>query len=274
MRHDNTTSVKRPRHRTYAAAAAIGAVYLLATTAAALAQDDAGEAAGSASRSVLQIIQAGGVVGYAIMLLSVVGIALVIDAFFRLRQERLVPPALTQQITDLSQRGRFTEVLEVCRSQDNLLARILASALPEGHWGVDAVREAVQQEGEKQVTALRQRVGYIGLIAAIAPLLGLLGTVVGMIRSFQVLGAAQGAARPDELAVGISEALVTTCMGLILAMPLLFFHAYLRDRVTRIGQDASGVCERMLRIMDVVVRQRQGQARPQSPNPPAASQSA
>ena len=81
-----------------------------------------------------------------------------------------------------------------------------------------------------------------------------------MIGSFNVLGAHKGAARPDQLAVGISEALVTTCMGLVVAVPLMFFHNLFRDRVARIGHEASGRCERLLRVMTAAMGARADQA--------------
>ena len=202
---------------------------------------------------VLPLIQAGGAVGYVIILLSVAGIALVVDAFVKYKEDKLLPPALVKQSLELAHQGKFSELQRVCSTHDSMLARIVDSALAEGTWGLDAVREGMEQHGNRQLTRLHQRVGYIGFIAAIAPMLGLLGTVTGMIRSFNVLGHAQGAARPDQLATGISEALVTTCMGLIVAVPLMFFHTFLRDRVTRIGQSAGATCEKLLRIMAVVV---------------------
>ena len=96
-----------------------------------------------------------------------------------------------------------------------MLGRIISAGLSDGRLGLDAVREGLEQQGVMEVTRMRERIGYIGLIASVAPMLGLLGTVTGMIASFRLLGEAQGAARPDELALGISQALVTTCMGLV-----------------------------------------------------------
>ena len=212
------------------------------------------------TRSLLDLVQAGGFVGYAIIVLSLVGVALVVDAFFRLRHDVLVPDSLTEQVLDLTGKGRFEEVLALCKTNDSLVARVIHAGLSDGRLGLDAVRESLQQQGAKEITRLRQRNGYIGLIASVAPMLGLLGTVVGMILSFRLLGEAQGAARPDELALGISQALVTTCMGLIVAVPLMFFYAYFRDRITRIGQEAAGVGEKMLRRMAVVIETRRQNA--------------
>jgi biopolymer transport protein ExbB len=92
-------------------------------------------------------------------------------------------------------------------------------------------------------------VGWIGVIATAAPMLGLLGTVIGMIGSFQVLGHSRNAARPDELAVGISTALVTTCEGLVLAVPLIFAHAFMKDKVTGVAQEMGHLGERVLTLI-------------------------
>ena len=229
---------------------------VLAPTATVWAQQDA-PAEQVPEQNLVDLIQAGGLVGYAIILLSLVGLALVIDSFVRLQEDKLIPPALVDEASNLAQRGRFSELRSLCKGSPTLWGRMVGDALDDGHWGIEAIREAVQQQGDRHFTRLRQRVGYVGLIASIAPVLGLLGTVTGMIDSFQVLGEAKGAARPDELASGIAEALITTCMGLIVAVPLMFLHAYLRDRVTRIAQDAAGACERLLRIMGVVHEQQQ-----------------
>ncbi len=218
-----------------------------------------GQTSGGASGggSVLEFIQAGGIVGLVIILLSFVGAALVIDAFLKIKKDKLLPEDLAEKSIQLARTGQFTELRTCCKADPSMLGSIVGNAIDEGDWGLDAVREHVEQEGSRQLTRLHQRVSYIGLIASIAPMLGLLGTVVGMIRAFEVLGAAKGAARPDELAVGISQALVTTCMGLVVAVPLLFFHALLRDRVTRISQETSAICERLLRAIAVVLTKQQ-----------------
>ncbi len=205
------------------------------------------------TRSFLDFILAGGVVGYTIMLLSVLGIYLVIDSFIHLKMDKLMPPLVTDQLTSLARTGRFGELLTFSKASDCVISRIVGSGLAQGSFGLPAVRQAMQEQGIKEVTRLNQRVGYLGFLGSIGPMLGLLGTVAGMIGSFNVLGSSKGAARPDELASGISLALVTTCMGLVLAIPLMFFHNYFRDRVTRLGQESSGVCERILQIMTTVI---------------------
>jgi biopolymer transport protein ExbB len=208
---------------------------------------DAPAPAAEKRMSLRDFIRAGRIVGYVIIFLSFAGFALVIDAFLRIRQDKLLPERLAAELVNLARQGRAADMQNMCLTVDCLLSRIVRDTFAQGRMSLAAARDVMQEQGTKEVTRLVQHVGYIGFIAAVAPMLGLLGTVTGMIDSFGVLGAAKGAAQPDELAVGVSEALVTTCMGLVVALPLMFFHNYFRDRVTRIGQEAAGICDRLIR---------------------------
>ena len=228
----------------------------LAVAAAASAADVTAESTGESSKSMLDFLKAGGIIGILIVLMSFVGAALIIEGFLRLNVDKLLPPSVAEQAEALAAKGKFSEILALSSGSDSMLGRIIRGALSEGQLGMDAVRESMLTAGTREMTRMEQRVGYVGFIASIAPMLGLLGTVTGMIASFNVLGIAKGAARPDELAVGVSEALVTTCLGLIVAVPMMFFHSFLRDRLTRIGQQASGHCERLLRIMTAWIETR------------------
>ena len=171
-----------------------------------------------------------------------------------------MPPLIMAEAQAKAQGGKFSEVLTLCQGSDSLLARILVGGLSQAGLGLPAVHSAMQDQGAREVTRLHHRVGYIGFVGTVAPMLGLLGTVIGMIQSFNVLGHAGGTAQPDKLALGISTALVTTCMGLIVAIPLMFLHSFLRNRVTRLGQEAGGFCEQFVRTMAVVVERNQLQA--------------
>lgn len=222
------------------------------------------------SQSLLDLLRAGGWVGYFILLLSVAAIALLVNVLLALREDRLIPPPVRDQAFDLAQRGRFVELHSMSKTSDSVLGRLIDAGFNDGKLGVDAIREAMQRQGEQEMTSLHQRVSYLGLVAAIAPVLGLLGTVTGMMSSFNILGQSRGAARPDELAVGISEALVTTCLGLILAVPMMGVHLYLRNRVTRVGQDLSAACDRLLRLTTASVEARTRTAAQAAPAPPHA----
>ena len=228
---------------------------MFACRAAAQPADDRGAGgappAETEKQSLLDYIEAGGPVGVVIIVLSFAGVAMVVDGFRTVSESRLLPDGLVTQLGTLARQGKFSDLRATCKANTSMIARIVGGGLDEGRLGIDAVREEMQDLGSREVTRLHQRVGYIGFIASIAPMLGLLGTVTGMIGSFNVLGVSKGAARPDQLATGVSEALVTTCMGLVVALPLMFFHNLFRDRVTRVGQHASGICDKIIRMATI-----------------------
>ena len=243
--------------------------------APALAQSEPDSA--PARKSLLEFINTGGVVAYSILLLSVAAAAIALTAFLTLRPKVLLPADMAAESERLAAAGKFTELRDYCTTHDSMLARTLSAGLADGTLGIDAVRESMTRQGQREVTRLHHLIGWLSLIGAIAPVLGLLGTVLGMISSFNVLGTSGNAAQPDELATGISEALITTCLGLILAFPALIAFQYFRNLTTLIGQDLAAHCEKCLRLMSTVLDMRarglQGPAPTGSPtnNPPAST---
>jgi biopolymer transport protein ExbB len=227
-----------------------------ATTPDAAAPPKAGNEKPGETVSLIHFIKKGRTVGYAIILMSFIGTALVIDCFMRITRKRLVPPLLARQVASLAREARLAEIVGICRESDSLLGRILAKVMAQRPLSLASAREALQEEGAKEIVRLQHRVGYIGFIATISPMLGLLGTVTGMIYSFNVLGTSEQNPRPAELAIGVSEALVATCEGLIVAIPLMFFHLHFRVRVTQIGQEAAGVCDSVMRGLAAVIEAR------------------
>ncbi len=239
---------------------------------AAQAQSPGGEPA-AGQKGFWDFIKAGGIVGYAIIALSFLSAGLVIDSFVHIRQIGLLPAGVAEQADALARKGRFSEVLTLCKASDSLLSRVLQAGLAQGSLGLAAVRQAMQEHGLKEFAKLNQRVGYMGFIGSIGPMMGLLGTVLGMVSSFGVLGSSKGAARADELAQGISYALVTTCEGLVVAIPMMFFHNFFRDRLTKLSQECSSICERFLRVTSAVMEARAAGRPPQAPATANAAQS-
>lgn len=225
-----------------------GIAMLLLIAAPAVAQTQPGSVK---TQSLLDFVKGGGVVGYIIIALSVAALAIVIDTLLRLRRETLLPTNLVKQSLELAETGRVNELTSINKANDSMFGRVVGGAMDRAKHGIDAVRQEMQQLGEAEILKLRYRVGYIAVAATAAPMLGLLGTVIGMIDSFGVLGASRNAAKPDELAVGISVALVTTCQGLILAVPLIFVHAYLRDKVSAVAQQAAHTAEKIISLLAV-----------------------
>jgi biopolymer transport protein ExbB len=124
--------------------------------------------------------------------------------------------------------------MELCDAEDCFFTRICGAGLAKLGAGFERMTEAVQEAGEEEITALNQKIGWLSLIGTVAPMLGLLGTVIGMIEAFSRIASLGGAANPADLAEGISKALITTLMGLMVAIPVLSAYQFFKNRVTRV----------------------------------------
>lgn len=186
------------------------------------------------------IIQAGGSVGAVIILLSIVGLGLAIDYLRTLRQSALMPRALVEQVWQLAQQGQVAQAIQVCQNDRSCLATVLEAGLRHADEGWPSIEKAMEDALGEQAGKLYRRIEYLSVIGNIAPMLGLLGTVVGMVFAFRVVATTQGAARAADLAEGIYKALITTVEGLVVAIPALGLFAMFRSRVENmLGQLAS-----------------------------------
>lgn len=203
----------------------------------------AADADADAGMPLFDMIQAGGWVAFTIILVSIICISLAIQLFLKLKQEN-------DEIADLEQRwhgrsgiGHEQALLDWSQSHQGLMASVLQAGVEASD---DHREAAIQEEAAHYSGHLFRRADYLLFIGNIAPMLGLLGTVFGMMTSFNVLAAQGGASDPGELAGGISGALVTTCMGLIVALPALIFYTMLRNRIEVLVADAGRCIEHLL----------------------------
>jgi biopolymer transport protein ExbB len=180
------------------------------------------------------VIKSMGACGIVIVLLSVAGLALIIDFAVNIRREKLVPQDIVSELEQLFEQEQYEQAMELCDAEDCFFTRICGAGLAKLGAGYERMTEAVQEAGEEEITALNQKIGWLSLIGTVAPMLGLLGTVIGMIESFSKIASLAGAAGPADLAVGISKALVTTLMGLMVAIPVLSAYTFFKNRVTRV----------------------------------------
>lgn len=217
-----------------------------------LAQDAASAEGGGASSSVsaLQLVAAGGVVGYVILLLSVAALALIVMHALQIRLTALAPEEHRRELARRLEARDAAGALQWCRSLErpSFLTRVLESALARcqrSAFGYLELRSALEEAGQEQVARLYRSTDGLGLIAAIAPMLGLLGTVLGMVGAFDTISASEGFARPDQLAGDISQALVTTLMGLTLAIPATAAFTFFRNRIDAISTDIAGMIEEL-----------------------------
>lgn len=179
---------------------------------------------------MLEIMIAGGWLMLPIIVCSVIAVAIIIERFLALRASRVMPAAIPAQVRQwaLQQEldAKHTEQLR----RSSPLGRVLAAALDNRQRSRDVIKEAVEDTGRHVVHELERFLNTLGTIAGITPLLGLLGTVVGMIKVFSAI-MVHGVGDPNEMAGGISEALITTAAGLTVAIPAYFFYRYFRGLV-------------------------------------------
>lgn len=179
---------------------------------------------------MLELVKAGGWVMVPIILCSVVAMAIVAERFWTLRKSRVAPGNLVLQVWQWAKGGHLTEERMRALRNATPLGRILAVGLANRHQDREVMKERIEEVGRHVVHSLERYLNTLGTIASISPLLGLLGTVLGMIKVFTVIST-QGVGDPGALAAGISEALITTAAGLFVAIPSLMFYRYFRGRI-------------------------------------------
>lgn len=199
---------------------------------------------------MLEIFQKGGPLMYPILLCSVLGLGIFLERMVTYARTRRGTEGLVRDVESLAAQGQIQEALVVCQRSGTPLARIFIAALRSAGRPRDQVKVAVEEVGAREAAPLERYLGLLGTIATISPLLGLLGTVLGMIRAFTVI-ALQGAGTPATLGGGISEALITTAAGLTVAIPTILLHKYLSSRVDRMILEME---EFSLRVVDLLSR--------------------
>jgi biopolymer transport protein ExbB len=201
--------------------------------------------------SMLEILQQGGAIGHFIIFLSFVAVGFIVEHIITIRKSVLMPEEVSLELEEMIRQGQIDQAIEVCRHPDNksLISDIVLAGLERyrgTEFGFAEYKAAVEEAGEEQTSRLYRKTEPLSVIGAIAPMLGLLGTVSGMINAFNVIAARKGMARPDELASGISEALVTTLEGLIVAIPAMVAFSYFRNRIDSIVAEAGKRIEQIM----------------------------
>ena len=177
-----------------------------------------------------ELIKSGGWIMLPIVLCSIIAVAIVIERLWTLRASRISPPSLLAQVWQCKQDKQMNPDKMTKLRAGSPLGQILAAGLANSRHGREMMKESIQEAGVKVVNELERYLTPLGTIAAITPLLGLLGTVLGMIEIFGAF-MDSGMANAPQLAGGIAKALVTTAAGLFVAIPAVFFHRFLQRRV-------------------------------------------
>jgi biopolymer transport protein ExbB len=207
-----------------------------------LAQDAAPVEEEAEALSIAQLIVMSGFIGWVICVLSVVMLALVIENYVTLNRERLAPPELIDEVRSLFDEGQYQEALELCENEPNLFTRVCAAGIAKIGHPFEVIQTAIGETGDEESVKLHQKIGWVATLAAISPMLGLLGTVQGMVASFHTIATTQNPT-PSELAGGIYVALLTTLEGLLVAIPATAAFSYLRNRLVRSTIEVGAIVE-------------------------------
>ena len=202
---------------------------------------------------MLELVKAGGWLMIPIIACSIIATAIVIERFWSLQKRRIIPdPQIVSQIWKWVQDNQLTaERIRELRDSSPL-GRVLAAGLLNASQSRELIKDSIVDTGRHVAHELERYLNTLGTIAMISPLLGLLGTVIGMIKVFSVITAV-GVGDPSQLADGISQALITTAAGLTVAIPSLIFHRYFRGKVEALVVDME---QEALKLVDVLEGQK------------------
>jgi biopolymer transport protein ExbB len=173
-------------------------------------------------------------------------VALFVMNILLARRENMLPSDLIEGFGSLLNAKKYQEAYELAKNDESFLGRVLSAGLSRVSSGYDKAIEAMQEVGEEENMRLDHRLSYLALIGTVAPMFGLLGTVDGMVQAFEVIRDSTTSPKPNELAAGIATALVTTLVGLWLAIPAIIAFNILRNRIGRLVLEVGIVSENLM----------------------------
>ncbi|MEZ6139495.1 MAG: MotA/TolQ/ExbB proton channel family protein [Zavarzinella sp.] len=207
-----------------------------------------GEEGGSNKNVYVHILKSAGPFLIVLAVPSLALIALIILLFLDLRTSNAIPKGFVDEFVDIVNKRRFKEAFDMARNDTSFLGRVLTAGMSRLQYGLEDAREASINMLESIRSGKEQFNNYIAVIGSLGPLIGLVGTVLGMIRAFIVL-ADGGAINAAKLSEGISEALSITFLGIGLALPAIFFNAFFRNRIISISMDTGNIADDLLTQM-------------------------
>ncbi|GAB4135669.1 MAG: MotA/TolQ/ExbB proton channel family protein [Planctomycetaceae bacterium] len=220
-----------------------------------------------------QILEDAGWIGMLIIVLSVAMVALMIEHLLSFRRGVLMPSGLAEQTHQLLQQGQIKQARQLCLERPSFLGHVLSAGLSEVNYGYSAVEKALEDASTEHSARMFRKIEYLSVIGTIAPMLGLLGTVWGLMQAFQEFELKTNP-HISELAPGIRKAMVTTLMGLTVAVPSLAAFAIFRNRIDELVAESSLMAEHVVGEIKrpLTQREKRGTTKPvaTSPtNPPA-----
>ena len=199
--------------------------------------------------NLLTMFLKGGMIMWPILLCSILGLGVIIDRYIVLRKAKINIPAFMVRIRGLLKRKDISGAINFCLEEKSPVANIIRKGLKKYKLGHERVKESIETAGSQEIAKLEKGLSVLATVAGIAPLLGFLGTVTGMISAFMRIQDLAGAANPGDLAGGIWEALITTAFGLMVGIPALAFYNYFLNRVKRLVADMEAVANDVVDVM-------------------------
>jgi len=199
--------------------------------------------------NLLDIFLKGGFIMWPILLSSIIGLAVSIDRFIMLRKAKINVPAFMVRIRGFIKKKDISGAISYCMQEKSPVANIVRKGLRKYKYGHDRVKDAIENAGSQEISKLEKGLSVLASVAGIAPLLGFLGTVTGMIQAFMTIQDLAGAANPSDLAGGIWEALITTAFGLIIGIPAFALYNYFLSAVKKLVGEMETVANDVIDVI-------------------------
>ena len=208
--------------------------------------------------NLLSVLFKGGWIMLPIFIASVIAVAIIIDRYIVIRKSRLNAPAFLVKIRGLLKKNDMEGAIRYCKEEKTPAGNIIRKGLKKHKFGHERVAEAIDNAGKQEINKLEKGLSVLATISGVAPLLGFLGTVTGMISAFMNIESLQGAANPSDLAGGIWEALLTTAFGLAVGIIAFTFYNYLLSAINKLVLDMEVISNDVIDVLEEVKYERSG----------------
>ncbi|MEC9488265.1 MAG: MotA/TolQ/ExbB proton channel family protein [Halanaerobium sp.] len=184
-----------------------------------------------------EILLQGGPMMIPLIICSVIAVGTILERFFYLRRVNQIDQKILDQVEMSLLRGETTNAVRLLKGRKDPVARIFSAGLASASKNLQEIENKIRVAGEEEIKNMEKNLSILDVIATVAPLIGLLGTVLGIIDSFNILAAMRGMAAPQQLSSGIAEALITTATGLVIAIPCMLIYSYFTSRVDKAAHE-------------------------------------
>lgn len=188
----------------------------------------------------------GGTIGMLLWMLSILTVAIMVQYFITIRRANIIPELIHDQIRELFEGRQYREAIDLTDEESSFLSNIIHAGLTEAIHGYPAMERAMEEAAEERTTKMLRHIEWLNLIGNISPMMGLLGTVWGMMKAFFAIVEAGGMPQVDKFAGAIGIALVTTFLGLMIAIPALAVYSIMRNRIDALSSEAMVACQELI----------------------------